>query len=165
MNRTAFALTLALAACSPAQPTAPEAPPAQPIAASPGTLSELASYRDWTSGDPVKHAVAFDADVRRILAPMSRGQTIEAFGDAGYECEYGEAHEQYPDPMQVCTRGFATRECQMDWEISTTADKGMTTEVLTDFKRDCVGTEKDWPHAVESAIDDQLAPLSPVAPN
>lgn len=164
MLRRVTALGLLLAACSPVQPTAPEAPPAPQAAASPGALSELATYRDWTSGDPAKHAVAFDADARRILAPMSRMQTIEAFSAAGYECQYGEAHEQYPDPMQVCTRGFATRECQMDWEISTTADKGMTTEVLTDFKRDCVGTGKDWPRAIESAIDEQLAPQTPPTP-
>ena len=167
MVRYAVAAALVLGACSPAHRTASDAPPAPadpPAAVSPTTLSELATYRDWSNGDPVKHAVAFDADARRILAPMSRAQTIDAFGSAGYECQYGEAHEQYPDPMQVCIREFATRACQMAWEISTTADQGMTTEVLTDFKRDCVGTDKDWPHAVESDIDMQLAPPRLPAP-
>lgn len=162
MVRTAWALTstlaLALAACSPVRPTTSEEPQAAAAVAAPETLSGLATYRSWTSGDAVKHAVAFDADAQRILAPMSRAQAIEAFGAAGYECQYGEAHEPYPDPMQVCAREFATRECQMSWEIITTADQGMTAEVRTDFKRDCVGTDRDWPHAVESAIDDQLAP-------
>ncbi len=169
MIRRCACAALLLAACSPAQPTAPEAA-ADPARGSadvvPETLSDLATYLDWTNGDPVKHSVAFDADARRILASMSRVQTIEAFGAAGYQCQYGEATEEYPDPMQVCKREFATRECQMTWEITTTADKGMTTEVLTDFKRDCVGTDKDWPHAIESAIDDQLAPPTlPSAPS
>jgi hypothetical protein len=165
MVRYTVAAALVLGACSPDQRPAPDAQPA-PASVSPTTLAELATYRDWTNGDPVKHAVAFDADARRILAPMSRTQTIDAFGSARYECQYGEASAEYPDPMQVCKREFATRECQMTWEISTTADEGMTTEVLTDFNRDCVGTDKDWPHAVESEIDTQQAPPRlPAPPN
>ena len=96
---------------------------------------------------------------------MSRAQTTEAFAAAGFECQYGEAHQDYPDPMQVCTRSFATRECQMDWEISTTADKGMTNEVTADFRRDCVGTDKDWPEPIVSDIDKQLAPPNLPKPN
>jgi hypothetical protein len=31
------------------------------------------------------------------------------------------------------------------------------------FKRDCVGTADDWPEPIQSAIDDQLAPMTPPA--
>lgn len=155
----------ALAACSPTQPDAPEASgPASSAAETPATLSDLATYRDWANGDAATHAAAFDAGVGRILSSMSRTQTVEAFGTAGYECQYGEASDQYPDPMQVCTREFATRECQMTWDVTTTADGGMTAEILTGFRRDCVGTDRDWPQAVRSAIDDQLAPPALPAP-
>jgi hypothetical protein len=64
----------------------------------------------------------------------------------------------------VCSRSFATRRCQMDWEISSTADKGMVTWVDGAFRRDCVGLADDWPDQVKSAIDDQLAPAAPPAP-
>lgn len=153
-----FAAALFAAACSPAPATEPEAPAPGPEAAAPATLADLRNYRDWTNGDGATHAAAFSADVKRILSPMSRAQTVEALGAAEYECMYGEAHEAYPDPAQVCKREFATRACQMTWEIMTTADKGMTTEVTTEFVRDCVGTDMDWPHAIESPIDEQLAP-------
>jgi hypothetical protein len=48
----------------------------------------------------------------------------------------------------------------MDWEISSTADKGMTTEADGAFRRDCVGMVDDWPDKVKSAIDDGLAPAA-----
>lgn len=153
-----FAAVLIAAACSPAPAPEPEAPPATPEAAAPVTLADLQNYRDWTNGDASAHAAAFSADAKRVISPMSRAQTIDAFAAAGYECMYGEAHADYPDPAQVCKREFATRACQMTWEIMTTADKGMTTDVTTEFVRDCVGTDMDWPHAIESPIDDQLAP-------
>jgi hypothetical protein len=49
----------------------------------------------------------------------------------------------------------------MDWEIASTADKGMVDEVTGSFKRDCIGTGQDWPDKVNSAIDSQLAPAQP----
>jgi hypothetical protein len=74
---------------------------------------------------------------------------------------YGEAHQDYPDPMAVCSRSFATRACQMDWEISSTAENGMVDDVDGSFRRDCVGTADDWPEPVVSEIDAQLAPVTP----
>ncbi len=92
---------------------------------------------------------------------MSRPEVITAINDAGFSCIYGEAHEDYPDPMAVCSRSFATRSCQMDWEISSTAEKGMVDEVDGSYRRDCVGLDDDWPDKVKSAIDDGLAPATP----
>ena len=96
-----------------------------------------------------------------ILGALSRPAAIEAIEAAGFSCMYGEAHEDYPDPMAVCSRSFATRRCQMDWEISSTAEKGMVNWVDGAFTRDCVGVADDWPTEVKSAIDDQLAPATP----
>jgi hypothetical protein len=108
---------------------------------------------------------ALAASARSILKPMSRPDAIKALNDAGYECTYGEASDAYPDPMAVCTRSFATRACQMTWEISSTADRGRVRDVDASFTRDCVGVADDWPAPVESAIDDQLAPGTPAKPN
>jgi hypothetical protein len=108
---------------------------------------------------------ALAASARSILKPMSRPDAIKALNDAGYECTYGEASDAYPDPMAVCTRNFATRACQMTWEISSTADRGRVRDVDASFTRDCVGVADDWPAPVESAIDDQLAPGTPAKPN
>ncbi len=66
--------------------------------------------------------------VKKIIGKMSRPDAIAAIEAAGFSCIYGEAHETYPDPMAVCSKSFATRACQMDWEISSTAKKGMVDE-------------------------------------
>jgi hypothetical protein len=147
MIRYAALLTLGFAACSPAP--------------APLGLKEIEQAHDWQHEPGDKLNAAFDAGVKALLGKMSRPDAIKAINDAGFECIYGEAHENYPDPMAVCTRSFATRACQMDWEISSTAEKGMVDEADGSFKRDCVGTDDDWPDKVKSAIDDQVAPAQP----
>ncbi|HEY7799875.1 MAG TPA: hypothetical protein VIA80_13985 [Hyphomonadaceae bacterium] len=155
---------LALCACTPGAETAstpaePAAPPATP--AQPADLKALEIAHDWANEAGEKLNADFGDGAAAILGKLSREDAMKAISEAGYECIYGEAHQDYPDPMAVCSRSFATRACQMDWEISSTADKGMVDEVMASFKRDCVGTDKDWPDAVESPIDNQLAPARP----
>jgi hypothetical protein len=165
MRFAVLASALMLAACSPA-PQKAEAPKNDASAPStePETLEALAHARDWEHEDGKTANDALTAAARRILRPMSRSNAIEALHTASYECTYGEASEGYPDPMAVCTRSFATRSCQMTWEISSTADKGRVQDVDGVFTRDCVGVDDDWPEPVKSAIDDQLAPATPPAP-
>ena len=153
MYRSALVLALTLAACSP-QP----AP-----AAGPATLKAIEEAHDWQHEPGEKLNAAFNDGAKAILMKLSRPDAIAAVNEAGFECTYGEAHETYPDPIAVCTRSFATRACQMDWEIWSTADKGKVDDAGASFKRDCVGTADDWPNKVESAIDSQLAPAP--APN
>ncbi len=145
----------ALAGCSPQAP----------IAVGPTTLAGLESAHDWQHEPGDKLNAAFDASAKAVLGKLSRPDAIKAITDAGFECIYGEAHETYPDPMAVCSRSFATRACQMDWEIASTADKGMVDSVDGAFKRDCVGTDDDWPDKVNSPIDNQVAPVAPPPPN
>lgn len=145
---TAF-LAIALAACA--------------VAPAPATLTEAASARDWANGPAIDHDRAFSKDVSRILGGASRADAIGALNAAGYECIYGEAHEDYPEPAAQCTRGFATRACQMDWEVFLTSvpeRPGRVESLEASFARDCVGTDRDYPEPKVSAIDDQLAPLS-----
>jgi len=164
MIRAALALGLAfaLAACSPA-PAPETAPPAEAAAPAPGTLKELEATHEWQRTPGEKLNADWNAGVKAILAKLSRPDAIAAIEEAGFACTYGEAHADYPDPAAQCTRSFATRACQMDWEIFSTADKGMVTEVDGSYKRDCVGTDDDWPDKINSAIDEQLAPQTPPA--
>jgi len=170
MKRIALLAALALAACSPQQQAAvPEQKPATPEQPAVAVtvfknLDELEQAHDWQHEPGAALNAAWDVGVKALLGKMSRPDAIKAITDAKFECTYGEAHENYPDPMAVCTRSFATRACQMDWEISSTADKGMVTEVDGSFKRDCVGVADDWPDPIKSAIDDQLAPATPPKP-
>jgi hypothetical protein len=150
-------LAVGIGACSPQQAKAPAPAPG------PAVLKELEAAYDWQHEPGDKLNVSWNDGVKAILGKLSRPDAIAAINEAGFECTYGEAHEKYPDPMAVCTRSFATRACQMDWEISSTADKGMVDEVDGTFKRDCVGTDDDWPDKIESAIDNQLAPQTPPA--
>lgn len=159
MIRYAFALALLASACSPAPAPAPVLP--QPEAAAPADLKSLEAAHDWQNEAGETLNASWNAGVKATLAKMSRPDAIAAIEAAGFSCMYGEAHADYPDPMAVCARSFATRACQMDWEISSTADKGMVRDVDGSFKRDCVGTDRDWPDAVKSAIDDGLAPAQP----
>lgn len=158
----ALAGALLATACSPAPATPVVEPKAlQPEAAAPADLETLKSAHDWAVVSGEKLNSDWNAGVKAILGKMSRPDAIAAIEAAGFSCIYGEAHENYPDPMAVCSRSFATRACQMDWEISSTADKGMVAEVDGLFRRDCVGTDLDWPDPVKSAIDDGLAPAQP----
>jgi hypothetical protein len=165
MKRIALLAALALAACSPKAPeaAAPEAPGPQ-AAATPASLKDLEAAHDWQHETGEKLNASWNEGVKAILAKMSRPDAIKAIEEAGFTCMYGEAHEKYPDPAAQCTRSFATRACQMDWEIFSTADKGMVDEADGSFKRDCVGVADDWPEPIKSAIDDQLAPATPPQP-
>lgn len=157
MKYLALIAAAGLAACSPNPPARPK-PQAELKPAAPASLKDLEAQHDWQRETGEKLNADWTAGVKALLGKMSRPDAIKAITDAGFECIYGEAHENYPDPMAVCTRSFATRACQMDWEISSTADKGMVDSVDGGFKRDCVGTDDDWPDKVKSAIDEQLAP-------
>jgi hypothetical protein len=172
MIRYALIVSLLLLGCSPAPD--PAAPPAaenkQAVdnappdgAPQPAKLEALQAAHDWQYEPGDKLNAAWNEGVKAQLGKLSRSEIIGAINAAGFECTYGEAHEDYPDPAAVCTRSFATRRCQMDWEITSTADKGMVDEVDGSFKRDCVGTADDWPEPIKSAIDDQLAPITPPA--
>lgn len=125
------------------------------------SLDELHTGHGWHSEDGKALDRAYAAEVARILVPMRREGALSALGLAGYECIYGEAHTDYPEPAAQCTYSFATRACQMDWEVFLTSDPAMPGGIETldgAFRRDCVGTDRDWPVAVRSAIDDGLAP-------
>ncbi len=163
MKCHALIAALALCACQPATETA--SAPAEDLqptpTAQPADLKTLETAHDWANGPGEKLSADFNAGAVAILARMSRPDAIKAITEAGFECQYGEAHPDYPDPMAVCTRSFATRACQMDWEIASTADDGIVDEVTGSFRRDCVGTDQDWPDKVSSPIDDQLAPARP----
>lgn len=130
----------------------------------PQTVAEVHQWYDWQHERGEKLYVALANDFSRIARRDGRAGAIAQLGEAGYECQYGEAHEAYPEPMAVCTRSFATRACQMDWEVSLTSNPRRPDSVEStsvDFRRDCVGIGGDWPEPVESAIDDQLAPGGP----
>ena len=165
MIRALSVFVLAFAACSPAPAPAPEAPPAATAqVATPVDLKSLEAAEDWQSGEGAKLNADWNAGVTALLGKMSRPDAIAAIQGAGFECIYGEAHADYPDPAAQCTRSFATRACQMDWEIFSTAENAMVDEVNGSFTRDCVGIDRDWPDPVRSAIDDQRAPATPPAP-
>lgn len=130
----------------------------------PKTIAEMHQASEWQHEAGEALAASMAKDVSRLARANGRAATLAQLGEAGYECQYGEAHEDYPEPMAVCTRSFATRACQFDWEVSITSDPAKpdsVTEADTGFTRDCVGTEDDWPVPVNSAIDDQLAPVEP----
>lgn len=135
-------------------------------AQTPDALEALHAGQDWQHGDGGSLDATYASAIEAQLSDLSRADAITALTGAGYECIYGEAHEDYPEPAAQCTRSFATRACQMDWEVFSTAADGRVDEVSGSFRRDCVGVDKDWPEAVRSAIDDQLAPMpTPKAPN
>lgn len=133
----------------------------------PKTLSEMHQLNDWQHEQGEKLYAALAHDFSRIARAEGRAGTLAQLGAAGYDCTYGEAHEDYPEPMAVCMRSFATRACQMDWEVSLTSDPEKPDSVDStdaDFRRDCVGTAADYPEPVVSALDDQL-PALPEAAN
>jgi hypothetical protein len=162
---------LAFAACTPAAREAaePAAPPTEPLA--PGgvthaSLSEMHDALDWQHGRGAELQEEYAATAKQLLVGKPRPDVMKQIEEAGYSCIFGEAHEKYPDPGAQCTRSFATRACQMDWEIFTTAADGKADSADATYKRDCVGTADDYPEPIESAIDNQLAPQTPpAAPN
>lgn len=130
-------------------------------AAAPKTITEVHQQHTWQHEPGTDLLAAMEKQVDRIARREGRAATLAQLSEAGYECTFGEAHPDYPEPMAVCTRSFATRACQFDWEVSLTSDPKVTDsvdETSAGFTRDCVGTGDDWPEPVKSAIDDQLAP-------
>lgn len=129
------------------------------------TLSDLHHQTDWQWGDGAQVQADLARGFARTAAHAGRAKTLKQVQAAGYECIYGEAHETYPEPAAVCSRGFATRACQMDWELTLTSDPAQPNSVVTTdaaFRRDCAGTANDWPVPVVSRIDDQLARERPL---
>lgn len=125
------------------------------------TLAEMHQSHDWQHEPGEALQAAMNEDAARIGRAEGRAATLAQLQAAGYECQFGEAHADYPEPMAVCARSFATRACQFDWEVVLTSDPARPDGVETiaaDFTRDCVATADDWPKPVVSAIDDQLAP-------
>lgn len=126
-----------------------------------GTVLEMHQAADWQHTSGAVLAAAMERDIARIGKAAGRLALIDQLQAAGYDCEYGEAHADYPEPMAVCRRSFATRACQFDWEVALTSDPGRPGKVEateTGFRRDCVNAADDWPVPVDSAIGDQLAP-------
>ncbi len=131
----------------------------------PQTIAEVHQQSEWQHDPGAALQAAMADDVSRIARKEGRAGAITQLEAAGYECQYGEAHTDYPEPMAVCTRSFATRACQFDWKVVLTSDPARLDSVdatNVDFTRDCVDTADDWPVPVNSAIDDQLAPAPKV---
>jgi hypothetical protein len=49
---------------------------------------------------------AMETGFSRMAHREGRPATLAQLAWAGYECTYGEAHEDYPEPMAVCTRSL-----------------------------------------------------------
>ncbi len=129
--------------------------------AGPKTVAELHEQHVWQHEPGADLMAAMETGFSRIAHREGRTATLAQLAEAGYECTYGEAHEDYPEPMAVCTRSFASRACQFDWEVWLTSDPKKPDSVDAagaGFRRDCVGLADDFPEPVKSAIDDQLAP-------
>jgi hypothetical protein len=130
-------------------------------AAGQATTAELHVAHDWQHEDGAVLDKAMSRHADRLAKGASRAAAIAQLSEAGYACLYGEAHEDYPEPAAVCARSFATRACQMDWEVVITSDPVLPDSIDSsggEFRRDCVGMDRDWPEPIKSAIDNQLAP-------
>ena len=133
--------------------------------AGPKTVTELHQQHVWQHEPGADLMAAMETGFSRIAHREGRAATLAQLAEAGYECTYGEAHEDYPEPMAVCTRSFASRACQFDWEVSLTSNPKKPDSVDSaeaGFRRDCVGLADDFPEPIKSAIDDQLAPPPPL---
>lgn len=123
----------------------------------PASLAEIEGASDWNLDDGDALAYRFQRDMRRLLVGRGIGDALSELRSEGYACSTEEAHQDHPDPVSVCTKSFATRACQIDWEVSLAAKGAVTSSVDTGFARDCVGLDRDWPDARNSAIDNQAA--------
>lgn len=129
--------------------------------AGPKTVAELHEQHVWQYEPGAGLMAAMETGVSRIAHREGLAATLAQLAEAGYECTYGEAHVDHPEPMAVCTRSFASRACQFDWEVWLTSDPKKTDSVDSagaGFRPDCVGLAGDFPEPIKSAIDDQLAP-------
>ena len=77
----------------------------------PQTMTEMHQWYDWQHERGEKLYAALANDFSRIARKEGRAATIAQLAEAGYECQYGEAHEDYPEPMAVCTSSFAGPIC------------------------------------------------------
>ena len=128
------------------------------------TISEMHQMHDWQNESGAQLSAALASDVSKIAHRAGRAGTLAQLQAEGYECLYGEAHEDYPEPAAVCSRSFATRACQMDREVPLTSDPERADSVGStdvDFRRDCGSVGADWPEPVVSGIDTHLAPVTP----
>ncbi|MFN3912939.1 hypothetical protein [Hyphomonas sp.] len=133
----------------------------------PQTLAGMHESADWANEDGDVLQTALQRTVAHLARDGGRAAALLQVNAAGYECTYGEAHEDYPEPAAVCTRSFASRACQFDWEVTITSDPARPDSIDSadaGFRRDCVGTARDWPEPVISAIDDGLARAEPPDP-
>jgi hypothetical protein len=133
--------------------------------AGPKTVTELHEQHVWQHEPGAELMAAMETGVSRIAHREGRAATLAQLAEAGYECTYGEAHADYPEPMAVCTRSFASRACQFNWEVWLTSNPKKPDSVDSagaGFRRDCVGLADDFPEPIKSAIDDQLAPPPPL---
>lgn len=128
------------------------------------TIREMHQIHDWPHDGGARLYAALANDVARIARRAGRAGSLSQLQAEGYECLYGEAYEDYPEPAAVCSRSFATRACQMDWEVTLTSDPERADSVGStdvDFRRDCGSVGADWPEPVVSGIDTHLAPVTP----
>lgn len=112
---------------------------------------------DWAGDSGKSLAAEYKRDMTRRLVGRDIGDALETLKADGYDCATGEAHEAHPDPISVCRKSFATRACQTDWEVTLSPRKAVVRNAETEFTRDCVGVDRDWPAPKRSAIDDGLA--------
>ncbi len=125
----------------------------------PASLAELGRASDWSLDDGDALAYRFQRDMRRLLVGRSVSDALSDLRSDGYDCNTGEAHEDHRGPLSVCRKSFATRACELDWEVSLAAEDAAIFSVDTGFARDCIGKDRDWPEAKLSAIDNGRAQL------
>jgi hypothetical protein len=116
----------------------------------PSTVDAVAGVYDWQNEPGAKLNAAYQRDMTRLLQGMAPADAAAALRAAQYVCEVGDA--------TACKRSFATRACQMDWDLAFPTNGLTIPAVAASFRRDCVGVTGDWPTPRDSAIDDQLAP-------
>ena len=167
MIRFALGLGLLLVGCSPSPSNSSGGypwfwgPPKAPVT----SLSTLIAAYDWQYESGEELNAAWNTGTKKLLGKMSQSDVIRVIQEAGFSCTSGESQKNHPEPTAVCASGFATRDCQINWEIASTSAKGKV-QVDGSFKRDCALADRDWPDKVNSAIDDGLAPqMPPAAPN
>src|SRR5262249_3030242 len=111
MRFTIALATLLLAACQPAPKH--DAQFGGGWLLYPKSLEALHKDADWLHGKGSDLQDGYEKSAKALLMGKPRPDAIGEIKAAGYECIYGEAHENYPDPAAQCTRSFATPECQM----------------------------------------------------
>jgi hypothetical protein len=122
------------------------------------SLQDIDGAYDWSLDDGRALASGFSRDMKRLLGGADIGEALRMLSDTGYSCATGKAREDQPGAVSVCEKSSATRACQLDWAVRLQPKDARVHEIETDFTRDCVGVDRDWPSATRSAIDAGLAP-------